>query len=137
MSMPARRESRSLVPDLFDLFEMPFAALRPTVGQAIRIEDSVQDDQYVVRAEIPGINPDKDLEISVSRGVLTIRAERQEERETRRHSEFRYGSYERHIRIPENVENEQIKATYDKGILTITMPFQESKESVRRVPVEH
>ena len=137
MSVPARREARSLIPDLFDLFEMPFAALRPSAGQMIRIEDAVQDDQYVIRAEIPGIDPDKDLETTVARGVLTIRAERQEQREGRHHSEFRYGSYERHLRLPENVKEDEIKATYDKGILTITMPFQEAKEATRRVPVEH
>ena len=137
MSVPARRETRGLVPDLFDLLEMPFTGLRPFAGQAIRVEDAVQEDKYVIRAEIPGIDPEKDLEVSVSRGVLTIRAEREEAREGRRHSEFRYGSYERHIRLPDNVKDEEIKASYDKGIVTITMPFQEPKEAARRVPVEH
>jgi HSP20 family molecular chaperone IbpA len=137
MSTPARRESRTLVPDLFDLLEMPFTAMRPLTGQAIRIEDCVQDDQYIIRAELPGIDPDKDVEISVSRGVLTVRAERHEEHERRHHSEFRYGSYERHIRLPENVREEEIKASYDNGILTVRMPFEEAKESTRRVPVEH
>jgi HSP20 family molecular chaperone IbpA len=128
-----------MFPDLFDLFEMPLTALRPFTGQAgqvIRVEDAVEDDRYVVRAEMPGIDPEKDLEISVSRGVLTLRAERQEAREGRRHSEFRYGSYERHIRLPENIKEDEIKATYDKGIVTITMPFEEHKETTRRVPIE-
>lgn len=136
MSVPARRESRGMLPDLFDLFEMPFTALRPYTGQGIRMEDAVEEDRYVVRAEMPGIDPDKDLEISVSRGVLTIRAERQESHEGRRHSEFRYGTYERHIRLPGNIDEDQIKATYDKGIVTITMPFAEPKEAARRVPIE-
>jgi HSP20 family protein len=140
MSVPARRETRGMFPDLFDLFEMPLTALRPFTGQTgqfIRMEDAVEDDRYVVRAEMPGIDPEKDLEISVSRGVLTLRAERQESREGRRHSEFRYGSYERHIRLPENVKEDEIKATYDKGIVTVTMPFEEQKEHTRRVPIEH
>jgi HSP20 family molecular chaperone IbpA len=129
-----------MFPDLFDLFEMPLAALRPLAGQTgqvIRVEDAVEGDRYVVRAEMPGIDPEKDLEISVSRGVLTLRAERQESREGRRHSEFRYGSYERHVRLPENIREDEIKATYDKGIVTITMPFEEQKETTRRVPIEH
>lgn len=136
MDAPARRESRGM-PDLFDLFETPFAALRSFGEQAIRVEDSVEDERYVVRAEIPGIDPEKDMEVSVSRGVLTIRAERLESREKRRRSEFRYGSYERHIRLPDNINEDEIKASYDKGIVTITMPFEEPKESARRVPVEH
>jgi HSP20 family molecular chaperone IbpA len=126
-----------MVPDLFDLFEMPLTALRPFAGQAIRIEDTVQDDKYVIRAEIPGIDPDKDLEISLTRDLLTIRAERHEETEGRHHSEFRYGSYERRLRLPENVQDKETKATYDKGILTITMPIQEAKKATRRVTVEH
>lgn len=137
MSVPARRETRGMIPDLFDLLEMPFTALRPFTGQAIRVEDALQDDQYVIRAELPGIDPDKDLEISVSHGILTIRAERQEAREGRRHSEFRYGAYERHIRLPGTVKEEEIKASYDKGIVTITMPYGEPKEAARRVPIEH
>jgi HSP20 family protein len=137
MSVPARRETRGLVPDLFDLLEMPFTALRPFTGQAIRVEDAVREDEYVIRAEMPGIDPDKDLEVSVSGGVLTLRAERHEAHEGRRHSEFRYGSYERHIRLPENVTEGEIRASYDKGIVTITMPFQEPKEAARRVPIEH
>lgn len=136
MSLPTRRESRGILPDLLDLFDTPLTALRPYTGQAIRLEDSVEDDRYVIRAEMPGIDPDKDLEISVSRGVLAIRAERQETQEGRRHSEFRYGSYERHVRLPENIKEDEIKASYDKGIVTITMPFEEQKETTRRVPVE-
>ncbi|MFB9839891.1 Hsp20/alpha crystallin family protein [Actinoallomurus acaciae] len=139
MSVPARRETKEMFPDLFDLFEMPLTALRPftgQTGQVIRVEDAVEDDRYVVRAEMPGIDPEKDLEISVSRGVLTLRAERQETREGRRHSEFRYGSYERYIRLPENIREDEIKAAYDQGIVTITMPFEERKETTRRVPVE-
>lgn len=135
MGTPARREPR--LPDLFDLLEMPFTTLRPFTAQAIRIEDYVDDDKYVISAELPGIDPERNVEISVSRGTLTIRAERHEEREGRRHSEFRYGTYERHIRLPDNVREEDIKATYDKGILTITVPLQEAKEATRRIPIEH
>ncbi|WP_433190128.1 Hsp20/alpha crystallin family protein [Actinoallomurus sp. CA-150999] len=135
MGTPARRETR--LPDLFDLFEMPFTTLRPFTAQAIRIEDYIDEDKYVIRAELPGVDPDHDVEISVSRGILTIHAERKEEHEERRHSEFRYGTYERHIRLPENAHEDDIKATYDKGVLTITVPLQEAKEATRRVAIEH
>lgn len=135
MGKPARRETK--IPDLLDLFDMPFAALRPFGGQAIRVEDYVADEEYVVRAEIPGIDPEKNLEISVARGVLTIRAEREEGRADRHRSEFRYGSYERHIRLPEGVTEEDIKASYDKGILTVTVPLQEAEAAAHRIPVEH
>lgn len=135
MGTPVRRETK--MPDLLDLLEMPFTAFRPFGGQAIRVEDYVEDDKYVIRAELPGIDPDKSLEISVTRGVLTIRAEREEQRAERHRSEFRYGSYERHIRLPEGVTEADIKASYDKGILTVTMPLQEAKAAAHRIPVEH
>lgn len=135
MGTPARRETR--MPDLLDLLEMPFTAMRPFGGQAIRVEDYVDDGRYIVRAELPGVDPDKNLEISVTRGVLTIRAEREEERTERHRSEFRYGSYERHIRLPEGVKEEDIAASYDKGILTVTMPLQEAKAASRRIQIEH
>lgn len=135
MGTPVRRETR--MPDLLDLLEMPFTALRPFGGQAIRVEDYVDDGRYVVRAELPGVDPDKNLEISVTRGMLTIRAEREEQRTERHRSEFQYGSYERHIRLPEGVKEEDISASYDKGILTVTMPLQEAKAAARRIQVEH
>jgi len=136
MSAPVRRESRSLIPDLFELLEVPFSGLRPSAGQAIRVEDYVRENEYVIRAELPGIDPDKDLEISIARGMLTIRAERHEEHEGRHRSEFRYGAYERHMALPENIKDEEIKAAYDKGILTVTIPLHEAKEGARRIPVE-
>ena len=136
MGTPARRESRTLLPDLFDLIE-PFTAFRRFSGEAVRVEDCVHENEYVVRAELPGIDPDRNLELSVTRGILTIRAERHEDQEGKHHSEFRYGSYERQIRLPENVKDDEIRATYDKGILTITMPLEEVKESTHRIPVEH
>jgi HSP20 family protein len=135
MGTPVRRESR--LPDLFDLLEMPFTTLRPFTAQAIRIEDYIDDDKYVIRAELPGIDPSRDVEISLSRGILTIRAEREERRERRRHSEFRYGTYERHIRLPDHVREEDITAAYDQGILTVTVPLQEATEATRRIPIEH
>lgn len=138
MSSPARRDQRTLVPDLFDMLEFPLtAALRPLAGQGIRIEEYTTDDMFVIRAELPGIDPDKNLEISAARGMLTIRAERQEEHEGHYHTEFRYGSYERRLRLPDNIEDDDIKATYDAGILTVKVPLKEAKTAGRRVPVEH
>lgn len=136
MTTPTRREPRALLPELFDLLEMPFSALRFPVGQAIRVEESLRDDAYVIRAELPGIDPAKDVEISVTRGMLTIRAERHQENEEHRRSEFRYGVYERHLGLPDNTKEEEIKAGYDNGILTVTIPLHEAKEAARRIAVE-
>ena len=62
MSITLRRDPKTVIPDFIDWFEEPFLTLRPYLGQAIRIEDYTEDGHYVVRAGIPGIDPEKELE---------------------------------------------------------------------------
>ena len=59
-----------MVPDLIDWFEEPFLTLRPYLGQAIKVEDYTEDGHYVVRAEVAGIDPEKELEVSAGDGYL-------------------------------------------------------------------
>lgn len=128
--------SRTLFPDLTDFFESPLSMLR-TAENAIRIEDYVDDGNYVIRAELPGVDPERDVEITVAGGLLRLHAERHEEHEEAHRSEFRYGSLSRSLTLPEGVDAEDIKATYDKGILTVTVPMpEETKQEAKRVPVE-
>ncbi|WP_245740260.1 Hsp20/alpha crystallin family protein [Nonomuraea maritima] len=128
--------SRTLFPDLAEFFESPLSMLR-TAESAIRIEDYVDDGKYVIRAELPGVDPERDVEITVSGGVLRLHAERHEEQKEANRSEFRYGSLSRSLTLPEGVEAEDIRATYDKGILTVTVPMpEETKKGAKRIPVE-
>ena len=125
-----------MVPDLIDWFEEPFLTLRPYLGQAIRIEDYTEDGQYVVRAEIAGIDPAKDLEVSVGAGYLVIRAERSASTEGKHRSEFRYGSFSRTIELPPGADADGVAAEYSGGILTIKVPVKgEQPEAVKTVPV--
>jgi HSP20 family molecular chaperone IbpA len=55
----------------------------PHPRQVIRLEDEIQDGHYVLRAELPGIDPAKDVDITVREGQLTIKAERSERKETK------------------------------------------------------
>jgi HSP20 family molecular chaperone IbpA len=73
----ARLERRyPRLPDLFDLFEEPWPPLLPfTAGRAFRVEDCMQEGDYVLPAELPGLDPEKDVEVSVEGGMLTIHAE--------------------------------------------------------------
>jgi HSP20 family protein len=92
----------------------------------IRVEEEVTDNELTIRAELPGIDPDKDVEISVAEGQLNIRAERQEKTEQKDRgsyrSEFRYGSFARSIPLPQGVKQEDITATYKDGVLEIKAP---------------
>jgi HSP20 family protein len=107
----------------------------------MRVEEYIEDDTCVIRAELPGIDPEKDVEISVADGVLHLSAERQERTEEERpdgfRSEFHYGSLSRSIRLPEGATEADVKATYKDGILEVRVPAP--KEAVpappRKIPV--
>lgn len=136
MSTPMRREPRGLFPELFDWLEVPFTAIRPYMGQTIRFEDYVGEGRYVVRAELPGIDPDRDVEVTVANGILTIHAERREEEKERHRSEFRYGSFTRSVALPTGAVPDDVKAVYDKGILEISVPLAEKKQESQRISIE-
>lgn len=95
----------------------------------IRIEESEEDGAYTVKAELPGIDPDKDIEITLADGLLTVRAERTEEKQDKQRSEFRYGSFTRSVQLPPGVSEKNITATYDKGVLTVKVPKPTAVES--------
>lgn len=122
--------------DLSDWFDadFPFAGSRM---QTFRVEDYIDQDRYVVRAELPGIDPDKDVAIRVSSGMLDIHAERREESRDRHHSEFRYGSLHRALRLPAGVDEKKVKARYADGILEVSVPIPTTETSSgRAIPIE-
>jgi HSP20 family protein len=139
---PARAERPARLWDWFDWPDRWFEGMRPWFGgeDRLRIEQELTDDTMVIRAEMPGIDPDKDVEITVANGVLRIHAERRsekkEEQAGRTRSEFRYGSFERTMRVPEDVKLDDIKASYKDGILEVRIPCKgETETEARRVPV--
>jgi len=137
MSALLRRDPRTMFPDLVDWFEAPFMTLRPYLAQPIRIEDYVEDDHYVIRAELAGIDPEKDGEITVGSGYLTIRAERADKTEGKHRSEFRYGSFTRSMTLPPTANEDDVTASYRDGILTISVGLKAEKtESARKIEIK-
>lgn len=134
---PARRMS-----EWFDWLDWPgFGSLREG-ERMLRIEERKENDALVIRAEMPGIDPEKDVEITLSEGMLTIKAERHEERKEeeeggrRFHSEFSYGSFTRTVPLPSGATEDDVKAEYKDGILTVHVPIAaEEKAEVKRVAV--
>ena len=136
MAKPPARRPSARFPDLLDWFDAPWSPLLPfTSGQTFRVEDYVEDGHYIVRAELPGVDPAKDVEITVDEGTLTIRAERKEEQKDNHRSEFRYGSFTRSVSLPSRADADHITARYDKGILTVDVPVQEAKPSGRKIEI--
>jgi HSP20 family protein len=83
------------------------------------------DDEYLIKASLPGINPD-DLEITFSDNKLTIKGEVKEEKELDEAHyhlrERRFGSFTRSIKLPSGIDTEKIEANYDKGVLELRLP---------------
>ena len=140
MSNLERRRQRSLFPEIADLFAgFPSFANIPPVFDArlLRLEDEMtKDGRYEVRAEIPGVDPAKDVDITVHDGRLTIKAERTEKTESSGRSEFSYGSFQRTVTLPEGADEDDVKATYDKGILTVSVKISEPKKTEKKVEIE-
>ncbi len=100
-------------------------------------ESYLDNDQLVVRADLPGIDP-KDVEVTISADMLTIRGKRERTEEQKKrdyiHREVSYGSFERSITLPKGVNADQIKASYKDGVLELTMPAPK-EIATRKVPI--
>jgi HSP20 family protein len=136
MSTLLHRDPKTLFPDLVDWFEEPFLTLRPHLAQPIRVEEYVEGDHYMIRAELAGIDPEKDVEVTVGSGYLTIRAERYDKTEGRHRSEFRYGSFSRTLGLPANADEDAVTASYRDGILMISVGLKpEQKPPAKKIQI--
>jgi HSP20 family protein len=116
--------------NLDDLFTR-FTGRTPFEGTAFAgkghpaIESFTKNGDLVVRMDLPGVDP-KEVDISVTGDVLTVKGERRHKEEKKEgeyaHEEISYGSFERSLRLPAKVDADKIKASYDKGVLEISMP---------------
>lgn len=105
----------------------------------MKLEQEVVDGNFVVRAEMPGIDPDKDAEVWVADGMLHIRAERKFEEKTEKdgtfRSEFQYGSFHRTVALPKGATADDVKATYKDGVLEVRLPMRQATDPVAKVPI--
>ena len=112
-----------------------WSAWLPLPTQGIRIEAYLDGDRHVVRAELPGIDPAKDVHITYLDGTLRLQVERTREHRDKVCSEFHYGSFTRTIELPRGVREDDIAATYTDGILQVTVKVGEPEQAAKRVPV--
>ena len=99
------------------------------------VESFTKEGRYVVRADLPGVDPNKDIEVKVDGDVLTIHGERREEENDNGHSEVRYGSFTRSVRLPRGASASDVVARYDAGVLEVTVPMKETPAEPIRVEV--
>jgi len=114
--MPFRRSA-------FDV--EPFWRRELTWPAAPVVDIAEKDNAYEVTAELPGMD-EKNIEVRLANGTLTIKGEKEEEKEEKEKDyhirERHYGSFERQFAVPEGVDADKIEASFKKGVLTITLP---------------
>jgi HSP20 family protein len=98
------------------------------------------DKEFRVTAELPGMD-EKDLEVTYLEGGLTIKGEKREEHEEQRgdfiHSERQFGAFERTIPLPSDINPDKAKASFQKGVLSITLPkSEEARSSKKTIPIQ-
>jgi HSP20 family protein len=134
-------------PDVFDRMFDEWMSMWPWRGLGrfprwnpealIKVDEFRDNGTLVVRAELPGIEPEKDVDLTVSDGMLRIQAERREDEETEEQGyvrrELRYGTFTRSLPLPVGVTDADIKASYRDGILEIRLPAPEAE--ARKIPV--
>lgn len=105
----------------------------------VKFDISESDKMVEVTAELPGME-EKDVELTLSNGVLTIKGEKKAESETKEKdyylSERRYGAFTRSMRLPENIDEAKVKATFDKGVLKVVVPkLAEAKAKQKKIAI--
>jgi len=127
--------------DFFDGFfnSLDLSSLFGSKGNLVPDFDvSETEKEYVMSGEIPGIDP-KDLHITLTNGIITIKGEKKKETEDSEENyhciERHYGSFERSFRIPDKVKTDELDAQYKDGILKLTLPKAEGS-NVKKIEVK-
>lgn len=110
------------------------------LGIAPAVDVVEKDKAFEITAELPGLD-EKNIEVKVANGGLTIRGEKKEEKEEKEKgyylSERRFGSFERYFRVPEGVDTDKIEASFKKGVLTVTLPKKpEAQKPEKKIEVK-
>ena len=123
------QEMETLSRQLDQLFDDVIPAGRSATSRTPAVELKATATEVILRAELPGIEA-KDLDIQVTRDAVAIAGEYRSETKTEEgqffRSEFRSGSFRRVVPLPAKVQNDQVKAEFKDGILTLTLPKQEA-----------
>lgn len=137
-----QRNMNQLFDNFFTGFGLaPFGGFGEQLGTFNpRIDLSETDNEIKVSAELPGLD-ENDLEVSLTHNTLTIRGEKKEEKEDKGenyyHMERSYGSFQRTIPLPTEVEADQVDATFKKGVLTVTLPkTAEARQQGKKIAIK-
>lgn len=124
-----------------DMFRRPVVFWPERGLDSMGVEEFTEGGTLVVRVELAGLDPDKDVEVSVRDDILHIAAERREEEKTEDRNyvrrDLRYGSFHRDLPLPKGASQADVKASYKDGILEVRVPApaEESATSFK-IPID-
>ena len=135
MTQLARRATINPLAEMFDWLDTVAPFRSAWTDSYIPVEEYVEDGHYVVRADLPGVDPAKDIDVSIADETLTIHGERHGEEHDKHRTEMHYGSFTRRLRLPHGCQDQDVTASYDAGVLTVSMPIAEPATEPVHVPV--
>ena len=137
------RQMDRLFDEFFRDFSLaPFRGVDESWGAYVpSIDVKENEKEFQISAELPGMD-DKDVEVSITGDVLTIKGEKKLEKEEEEDKgyyrrERAYGSFQRRIQLPAEVDTDKVSAHFKKGVLTVTLPkTEEAQKAVRKIEVK-
>ena len=126
----ARRDGASLVSELMSWFGS--VPMQPEIP----VEEYQEGERHIIRADLPGVDPAKDISVTVVHGQLRLHGQRRAEEHDRYRTEIRYGSFERVLTLPSGTKPEEITVEYADGVLTVSMPAV-TQAAPQKIPVTH
>ena len=120
----------------------PFRRFESSFGVSVpHVDVTESEDEFEITAELPGMD-EQDIDITLSEGVLTLKGEKKEETEKRDKKrdyyvmERSYGTFQRSLTLPVDINEAKTKATFKNGVLTVTLPKKvAAKKEERKVPI--
>ena len=132
------REMNRIFDDFARGFDLPMLSGGGPVGWSggwPHVEVSETDDNVKVVAEVPGLE-EKDIEVTLHNGILTLRGEKKSESQGAVYSERWHGRFERSMQLGPDVDPDRVSAAFKNGVLTITVPKRpEAQRQVKRIPI--
>jgi HSP20 family protein len=129
---------RPLGRTLFDV--EPFWRSEVAFGKTPAVDIAEKEKEYEITVELPGLD-ESNVEVKFADGLLTIKGEKQEEKEEKRKdyylSERRFGSFQRSFQVPDGVDADKIAASFKNGVLTVTLPKSpEAKKKEKKIAIK-
>lgn len=131
-----RLDPFALIDDVFRTVRAPsMDASQRQAGFVPAVDAHRDGEDLVLRADLPGIDPDKDVTVELTGRTLTVSGERRSETEAEGLREVRYGSFSRTITLPGEISSDAISASYESGVLTVRAAGVYAAEAPRKIAI--